>query len=67
MFFDPFGDLGKMFILLPDVVLLAEVNEVDDGFGTEEEEGIYDFDLVYPSISQTLDRGCQVENVGVCR
>lgn len=47
MFFDPFGDLGKIFILLSDVILLAEIDEVHDGFGTEEEERIYDFNLVY--------------------
>lgn len=49
MLFDPFGDLGEMLVLLSDIVLLAEVDEVNDGFGTEEKEGIYDFNLVDPS------------------
>lgn len=49
MLFDPFGNLGKMFILLSDVIFLAEIDEVDDRLGTEEEEGIYDFDLVFHS------------------
>ncbi len=30
---DPVGDLGEVLVLLPDVVFLAEVDEVDDGFG----------------------------------
>ena len=38
-----------MLILLTDVVLFAEVDEVDDGFGGEEEERIDDFDLGLPS------------------
>ena len=46
MFLDPLGDFGKVLVLLPDVVLFAEVDEVDDGLGGEEEEGVDDFDLV---------------------
>ena len=49
MLFDPFGDLGEMLVLLSNIVPLAEVDEVNDGFGTEEEEGIYDFNLIDPS------------------
>ena len=45
VFLYPFGDLGEMFVLLADVVFFAEVDEVDDGFGGEEEEGIYYLDL----------------------
>lgn len=33
MFFDPFSDLGKMFVLLSDVIFFAEVDKVDNGFG----------------------------------
>ena len=46
MFLDPFGDLGKMLVLLSNVIFLAEVDEVDNGFSAEEEKRIYDFDLV---------------------
>ena len=35
-----------MFVLLAQVVFFREVDEVDDGFGAEEEEGVDDFDLV---------------------
>ena len=49
MLFDPFGDLGEMLVLLSNIIPLAEVDEVNDGFGTEEEEGIYDFYLIDPS------------------
>ena len=42
---DPFGDLGQVLVLLPDVVLLAEVDEEDDGLGGQEEQRVNDFDL----------------------
>ena len=45
MLFDPFGDFGEVFVFLADVVFFAEVDEEDDGFGGEEEERIYYFDL----------------------
>ena len=48
--FDPFGNLRKMLVLLSDVILFAKVDEVDDRFGTEEEERIYGFDLVHHSL-----------------
>ena len=47
MFFHPFGDLGEVLVLLSDVVFLAEIDEVDDWFGGEEEEGVDDFYLRY--------------------
>ena len=50
MLFDPFGNLWKMLVLLSDVILFAKVDEVDDRFGTEEEERIYGFDLVHHSL-----------------
>ena len=46
MFLDPFGDFGKMLVLLPNVVFLAEVDQIDDRLGGEEEERVDDFDLV---------------------
>ena len=46
VFFDPFSDLGKMFVLLSDVIFLAEVDKVDDGFSAQKEKRIYDFDLI---------------------
>jgi len=45
MFLDPLGNFGEVLVLLSDVVLFAEVDEVDDGLGREEEEGVDDFDL----------------------
>lgn len=45
MFFDPFGDLREVLILLSDVIFLAEIDKVDDGFSAKEEERIYDLDL----------------------
>ena len=42
---DPFGDFGEVFVFLSDVVFFAEVDEVDDWFGGEEEEGVDYFDL----------------------
>ena len=43
--FDPLGDFGEVFVFLADVVFFTEVDEVDDGFGGEEEEGVDDLDL----------------------
>ena len=45
MFFNPFGDLRQVFVLLSDVIFLTEIDEVDDGFSAKEEERIYDLDL----------------------
>lgn len=44
--FDPGGDGGEVFVFLADVVFFAEVDEVDDWFCGEEEEGVYCFDLL---------------------
>ena len=46
MFFAPFGDFGKVLVLLANVISFAEVDEIHNRLGGEEEEGIYDFDLV---------------------
>jgi hypothetical protein len=42
---DPAFDLGEPFVLFADVVFFGEVYEVGDGFGGEEGEGVYNFDL----------------------
>lgn len=42
---DPLGNLREVLVLLPDVVALAQVDEVDDGLGSEEEEGVDGLDL----------------------
>ena len=49
--FHPFRDFGKVFVFLADVVFFAEVDEEDDGFRGEEEEGVYYFDLSKAIIS----------------
>ena len=41
----PFGDFWKVLILLADVVFLREIDEIDDGFGGEEEERVYHLNL----------------------
>jgi len=42
---DPFRDLGKMLVLFPDVVLLGQVHEIDDGLGREKEQWVDDLHL----------------------
>ncbi len=42
---DPFGDFGKMLVLLADVVLLAKVDEVDNRLGGQQKKRIDDLDL----------------------
>jgi hypothetical protein len=53
---DPLSDLGKMLILLADVVLLAEVDEVDDRLGSKQEKGVNDLDLCFTLAESTTDR-----------
>ena len=45
MFFDPFSDLGQMFVFLPNVVFFGQVHKVDNRFGGEEKERVDYFDL----------------------
>lgn len=45
MLLDPLGNLRKVLVLLPDVVALTEVDQVDDGLGGKEEERVDDLDL----------------------
>ncbi len=37
---DPLLDLDEILVLLPDVVALAQVDQVDDGLGAEELEAV---------------------------
>ena len=37
-----------MLVFLPDIVLFTEVDKVDDRFGRQEEERVYDFNLTVP-------------------
>ena len=46
MFLDPFSNLWEVLVLLSDVIFLAEIDEIDNGFSGEEEERIDNFDLV---------------------
>lgn len=41
----PLGDLGKVLVLLPDVILLRKIDQVDHGLGAEQEERVDDLDL----------------------
>lgn len=43
---DPLRDLGKILVLLADVVPLAEVDQVDDGLSREEEQRVDHLDLI---------------------
>jgi len=45
MLLDPLGNLGKMLVLLADVVPLRQVDKVDDGLGRQEEERVDDLNL----------------------
>lgn len=45
MLFDPLRNLGKMLVLLPDIVFFAKVDKVNDRLCGEEKQRIYDFDL----------------------
>lgn len=43
---DPFDHLGEVLVLLANVVSLAEVDEIHDRLGREEEEGVNHLDLI---------------------
>lgn len=45
MLLDPLGDLGKMLVLLANVVTLAQVDQEDDWLGTEQEQWVDNLDL----------------------
>ena len=42
---DPFHDFAEMLVLLSDVVLLAQVDQVDNRFGGQEEKRVNEFNL----------------------
>jgi hypothetical protein len=42
---DPLNNLGKMLVLLANEVLLGQVDEVDNGLGSQEEERVDDLNL----------------------
>lgn len=43
---NPLDNLGKMLVLLADEVLFRQVDEVDNGFGSQEEERVDDLNLL---------------------
>ena len=45
MLLHPLGDLGKILVLLPDVILLAQVDKEDNRLSSKKEQRVYDFDL----------------------
>ena len=47
MLLHPLGDLGKILVLLPDVILLAQVDKEDNRLSSKKEQRVYDFDLGY--------------------
>lgn len=63
--FDPLGDFGEVLVFLADVVFFAQVDEVDDWFCREEEEGVYYFDLVVKyCISFLAPRSIRIDGYG---
>lgn len=44
---DPLEQLGQVLVLLADVVLLAQVDQVHNGLGSEQEQGVDDLDLCH--------------------
>lgn len=45
VFLDPLKQLGEVFVLLANVILLAQVDKVHDGLGSEQKQGVDDLDL----------------------
>jgi hypothetical protein len=51
MLLDPFGNLGQVLVLLAEIVLLAEVDQVNDGLGRQKEERVDHFNLISVTVS----------------
>jgi hypothetical protein len=49
---DPLGNLGEILVLLPDIVLLAEVDKVDHWLCSQKEKRVDDFHLVALTVGQ---------------
>lgn len=45
MLLAPLRDLGEVLVLFPDVILLRKIDQIDDGLGAEQEEGVDDLNL----------------------
>ena len=54
MLLDPFHNLSEMLVLLSDVVLLAQVDEVDNRLGSEEEKRVDVLNLCSKSASDRM-------------
>lgn len=46
MFLDPLSNLGKILVLLADVVPLTEIHQVDDRLGRKEEQRVDHLNLI---------------------
>lgn len=46
-------DLGEPLVLFADVVSLAQVDQVDDGLGSEQHEGVDDLNLLVVPVTAT--------------
>jgi hypothetical protein len=53
MLLDPLNDLGKMLVLLPDVVPLGKVDQEDNRLGGQEEKRVDDLNLNNGSASMS--------------
>lgn len=51
---DPGGDFGEVLVFLPEIVLFRKVDQIDDGLGRKEEEGVENFDLDVQMISVSM-------------
>ena len=45
MLFAPFGNLGEILVLFPDIILLRQVDEINDRLRGQEEQRVDDLDL----------------------
>lgn len=54
---DPLEQSGKVLVLLTDVVLLAQVDQVHNGLGSEKEQGVDGLDLKTMIVSKMLITG----------
>ena len=55
MLLAPLRDLGEVLVLLPDVILLRKIDQIDDGLSAEQEERVDDLNLL--TLSASVDQG----------
>lgn len=61
MLLNPFDDLGKVLVLLADVVSLGQVDEEDDGLSGQEEQRVDNLNLDSTALAAVCNKRCAAQ------